>query len=147
MIYDDLTRQVLLAATGGSFACFALWAAFRPKSLVTTLGYTLESKNAISEFHAIYVGVFIAQAWLCALAFARIADAAIGNLVAIFLLSQPFGRVIAALRGSLPSGLLLALFIMEFVGASFSFRFNPVPNLQPCRPIDSVTLPLYLSFL
>jgi hypothetical protein len=28
MIYDDLTRQVLLAATGGSFACFALWAAF-----------------------------------------------------------------------------------------------------------------------
>ena len=47
MIYDDFSRQVLLTVTGGIFACFALWAAFRPKSLATSLGYTLASKNAI----------------------------------------------------------------------------------------------------
>lgn len=87
MIYDDFSRQVLLAITGSIFACFALWAALKPKSLATSLGYALASKNAISEFHAIYVGVFIAQAWLCALACARIADAEIGNLVAILLLA------------------------------------------------------------
>jgi len=125
MIYDDLTRQVLLAAAGGSFAWFALWAAFSPRSLATTLGYTLESKNAISEFHAIYVGVFTAQAWLCVLAFTRIEDAAIGNLVAVFLLSQPFGRVMATFRGGLPSGLLLALFIMEFVGGILLLLVQP----------------------
>lgn len=89
MIYDDFSRQVLLAATGGIFVCFVLWAVLKPKSLATTLGYTLASKNAVSEFHAIYVGVFIAQAGLCALAFVRVADAMLGNLVAIFLLSQP----------------------------------------------------------
>ena len=125
MIYDDLTRQILLAATGGSFACFALWAAFSPRSLATTLGYTLESKNAISEFHAIYVGVFIAQVCLCILALTRIEEAAIGNLVAVFLLSQPFGRMIAAFRDSLPSGLLLALFIMEFVGGILLLLVQP----------------------
>ncbi|MEM1309306.1 MAG: hypothetical protein AAGF98_07375 [Cyanobacteria bacterium P01_H01_bin.153] len=61
MIYADFSR-LLLAATGGSFAFFALWAVFSPQSLATTLEYTLPSKNAIREFHAIYVGVFIAQA-------------------------------------------------------------------------------------
>lgn len=125
MIFTDFGRQVLLAATGGSFACFALWATFSPKSLAVTLGYTLQSKNAISEFHAIYVGVFIAQACLCALAVARIEDAAIGNSVAVFLLGQPFGRLIATFRGGLPSGLLLALFIMEFVGGILLLMVQP----------------------
>ena len=107
MIFTDFGRQVLLAATGGSFACFALWATFSPKSLAATLGYTLQSKNAISEFHAIYVGVFIAQACLCALALARIEDAAIGNLVAVFLLGHSS---------------------WSLWGASFSCWFNPTSN-------------------
>ena len=130
MIYADFSRQVLLAATGGRFAFFALWTAFSPQSLNDLgvhLGYTLPSKNAISEFHAIYVGVFIAQAWWCALAFARIEDAAIGNLVAVFLLSQPFGRVIAALRGSLPSALLLVLFILELIRGILLLLVQPTP--------------------
>ena len=125
MIHDDLSRQVLLAATGGIFVCFALWAAVKPKSLATTLGYTLTSKNAVSEFHAIYVGVFIAQAGLCALAFVRVTDAMLGNLVAIFLLSQPVGRVIAIFRGGFPSGFLLMLFAMEIAGGIIVLLVQP----------------------
>ena len=125
MIYDDFSRQVLLAATGGIFASFSLWAALKPQSLATSLGYTLASKNAISEFHAVYVGVFIAQASLCALAYTRVVDAAIGNLVAVFLLGQPFGRMIAAFRGSWPAGFLLVLFIMEFVGGGLILLVQP----------------------
>ncbi len=125
MIYDDVSRQVLLAITGSIFACFALWAALKPKSLVASLGYTLTSNNAISEFHAIYVGVFIAQAWLCFFACTRVADAALGNLVAVFLLGQPFGRLIAAFRGGWPTGFLLMLFIMEFAGGSIILLVQP----------------------
>ena len=125
MIHDDLSRQVLLAATGGIFVCFVLWAVLKPKSLATTLGYTLASKNAVSEFHAIYVGVFIAQAGLCALAFVRVTDAMLGNLVAIFLLSQPVGRVIATFRGGFPSGFLLTLFVMEIAGGIIVLLVQP----------------------
>lgn len=125
MIYDDVSRQVLLAFTGGVFACFALWATLKPKSLATSLGYTLTSKNSISEFHAIYVGVFIAQTCLCALACTRVTDAALGNLVAVFLLGQPFGRMIATFRGGWPAGFLLVLFIMEFVGGGIILLVQP----------------------
>ena len=125
MIYDNFSRQILLAATGAIFVGFAIWAATNPKSLATSLGYTLTSKNAISEFHAIYVGVFIAQALLCALAWTRVTDAIIGNLVAIFLLSQPLGRMIAVFRGGWPVGFLRVLFIMEIMGGGLILLVQP----------------------
>ena len=125
MIYNDLIRQILLAATGGIFIFFALWAVIKPESLASSLGYELKTKNAISEFHAIYVGVFIAQSLLCALAFIRVEDAMIGNLVAVFLLSQPLGRFIASIRSGLPSGFLMMLFIMELAGGLILLGVQP----------------------
>jgi hypothetical protein len=38
MVYDDLLRQVMLAATGGVFLFFALWATAKPSSLAAVLG-------------------------------------------------------------------------------------------------------------
>jgi len=116
MIHDDLIRQILLAATGGIFVGFALWAALAPRQLAATIGYRLDSANATSEFHAIYVGVFLAQALLCALAVVRIDDAIIGDLVAIFLLAQPFGRAIAWFRKGWPAGPLRVAMLLELFG-------------------------------
>lgn len=125
MIYNDLIRQILLAATGIVFVIFALWATVKPESLATILGYELSNKNAFSEFHAIYVGVFIAQALLCTLAIVRVQDAAIGDLVALFLLSQPVGRLIAVVRRGFPSGFLLQLFIIELVSGIILLAVRP----------------------
>ena len=125
MIYDDFIRQVLLATTGCIFAFFALWATLKPKLLATVLGYELQTRNAISEFHAIYVGLFLAQALLCVLALTRVEDAVLGNLVSIFLLAQPLGRVIATFRGGFPSGLLLALFATEIAGGIIVLLVQP----------------------
>ncbi|CAM3505139.1 DUF4345 family protein [Parendozoicomonas haliclonae] len=125
MFYDDSIRQILLAATGCTFLAFSLWALIQPKSLATTLGYELKSSNSISEFHAIYVGVFLAQALLCALAFIRIEDAMLGNLVAIFLLAQPVGRCIALLRGGHTTGILKLLFLAEVIGGLILLAVQP----------------------
>ena len=58
----------------------------RPRSMAKTLGYEVSAPNGWSEFGAIYVGVFIAQALLCGLAISRVSDAVLGDLCAIFLL-------------------------------------------------------------
>ncbi len=125
MIYDDLIRQILLAATGGIFVVFAIWAVIKPEGLATIIGYKLKTTNAYSEFHAIYVGVFVAQSILCALAFVRVQDAVIGDLVAVFLLSQPVGRLIAALRRGFPSGFMLVLFALEVAGGIILILVRP----------------------
>lgn len=116
MIYDDLARQILLAATGCIFIAFAAWAAAAPKSMANSLGYRLDSPNATSEFHAIYLGVFVAQALLCLLAFVRIDDAIVGDLVAVFLLAQPAGRAAAWLRAGWPTGFLRLALALELFG-------------------------------
>ena len=65
------------------------------------------------------------QAGLCALAWTWVADAAIRNLVAVFLLGQ--GRIIAAFRGGWPAGFLLMLFIMELAGGGIILLVQSSP--------------------
>ena len=125
MIESDLLRQVLLSATGVTFVGFALWAIVAPAAFAKPMGYRLDNPNAVSEFHAIYVGVFFAQALLCALAAVRVTDAALGDLVAVFLLAQPVGRLMAAARGSVPTGVLKALFAIEVIGGVILLLVRP----------------------
>ena len=125
MIESDLLRQLLLGATGATFVGFALWGIAAPVAMAKPLGYALDNNNARSEFHAIYVGVFIAQALLCALAAMRVEDAVLGDLVAVFLLAQPVGRLIAGLRGAFPTGVLRALFAIELIGGVVLLLVRP----------------------
>lgn len=125
MIHDDFILQLMLIATSMVFVVFALWATFSSKSLANMLGYTLSVPNGQSEFHAIYVGVFFAQAALCVLAALRISDSVLGDLVAFFLLAQPLGRLIALHRFGAPQGALSWLFALELAGCSALLLVRP----------------------
>lgn len=116
MIHSDLLRQLLLASTAAIFIIFAAWALIRPRTLAKTLGYELSAPNGWSEFGAIYVGVFIAQALLCGLAISRVDDAVLGDLCAVFLLLQPAGRLLPLFRYGAPTGLLRLLMVLELFG-------------------------------
>ena len=113
MVYDDSIRQVLLAATAGMILFFVIFALLKPKQFAGMAGYELKTVNAHNEFHAIYVGVFLAQAILCVLAITRVQDAIIGDMVAVFILAQPFGRCIAGFRFGWPEGMMRAAFAVE----------------------------------
>lgn len=126
MIHDDFIRQLMLIATGMVFVSFALWATFSSKSLANLLGYTLSIPNGQSEFHAIYVGVFSAQAALCGLAAIRVSDPVLGDLVAFFLLAQPLGRLIALPRFGAPQGMMRWLFVLELAAGGALLLIRPV---------------------
>lgn len=125
MIYDDLIRQFLLSATALVFLFFCLWALIKPTLLASMLGYELKTPNSISEFHAIYVGVFAAQALLCCLAVTRVEDAIVGDLVAVFLLAQPLARLVAFFRKGIPIGFLRVLFILEIIAGLALLMVRP----------------------
>lgn len=128
MLYDDSWRQLLLALCGLSFLAFAAWAAVHPDSLAGLLGYTLKTANSHSEFHAIYVGVFLAQTSLCVLAALRVQDAALGNLVGLFLLAQPLGRLLAWPRFGAPQGAKRMLFAAEALGGLLVLLVQPTAS-------------------
>ena len=125
MLQSDLIRQVLLALVAANFVLFALWALTRAEQLAAVLGYRLSNPNSHSEFGAIYVGVFLAQALLCLLALVRVDDAILGDLVAVFLLMQPVGRLLPLLRHGTPTGLLRLLLVLEVFSAAALFAVRP----------------------
>lgn len=125
MIYSDAIRQFLLGATAAVFLAFTIWSLVGPRGLANMLGYELRAPNGNSEFGAIYTGVFIGQALLCLLALVRVRDATLGDLVAVFLLLQPVGRLPPLLRYGAPQGFLRVLLVAEVLSGLLLLAVRP----------------------
>src|SRR4051812_25738697 len=89
------------------------------------LGYVLTGANGHSEFYAIYLGVWLATAALAIHAALRVRQALLGDLVAMFVLAQPAGRLFALVKFGLPEGLLLAMFALETIGGLLILGVRP----------------------
>jgi len=125
VIRSDLARRVLLGLTALVFVLIAIRAVYAPEKIASGLGYILTGPNGYSEIHAIYLGVWLATAVLAVLAAVRIRQALLGDLLAMFVLAQPAGRLIALVRFGLPEGPLLAMFALEVVGGLLILWVRP----------------------
>ena len=102
-----------LVATVSSLA--ALVAMLDPDMVATAMGVFLVGVNGYSQFYAIYVGVRLATAGLALLAARRGDQPILGDLVALFLLAQPAGRLVAAFAIGLPRGVLFVVCGIELL--------------------------------
>ena len=125
MIHSDLVRRILLSLTALVFIVIAARGVFAPEQMAAGLGYVLTGPNGHSEFYAIYLGVWLATAALAILAAVRVRQPLIGDLVAMFVLAQPVGRLFALVRFGLPEGLLLAMFALEAFGGLLILGVRP----------------------
>ena len=75
----------------------------------------------VTGFSVLLLSVFDSQATYGILLSTTIVVA----LVADFLLSQPVGRVLSALRTGLPSGFMLFLFVAAFAGGILLLAVRP----------------------
>ena len=125
MIHSDLLRRILLSITALIFIVIAVQGVFAPEQMAAGLGYILNGPNGYSEFYAIYFGVWLATAALAILAAVRVRQSLIGDLVAMFVLAQPVGRLFALAQFGLPQGLLLVMFALEAVGGLLILCVRP----------------------
>jgi len=124
MVSADEIRQIFVALIGLTFLGFALWALISPRQLAQVLGQQWSNGNGGNEFHAIYIGVFLAQALLCLVALLNPDIAILTDLVIAFLLAQPLGRLFALFRGFRTQGLLTLLFSLEVLGGGLLVLFR-----------------------
>lgn len=125
MIHSDITRRTLLYLTALVFVAIAIHAVIAPEQMASGLGYALKGANGYSEFYAIYLGVWLATAILAILAAVRIRHPLLGDLLAMFILAQPAGRLFALVSYGLPEGFLLAMFALETVGGILILAVRP----------------------
>jgi hypothetical protein len=109
-------RQVLLGLTAAVFVAIAIASLVAPKAMAQGLGYSLLSVDALSEFRAIYVGLWLATAVLFVVAIRRVEMALLGDLCAILVLGQTGGRIISLLLDGIPSKNVWPIFLLEAVG-------------------------------
>ena len=98
------------------FTGVAVGSALAPHKMAAGLGYTLDNVDALNEFRAIYVGLWLATAGLLIIALRRINDPLLGDLGAMLVLGQTSGRLLSLLLDGTPSVRIWPLFILEAIG-------------------------------
>lgn len=100
---SSLARQALLGLTAAAFALIAIVSLLAPRRMAEGLGYSLQNIDALSEFRAVYVGLWLATAVLLVVALRRVRVARLGDLCAILVLGQTTGRVVSLILDGIPS--------------------------------------------
>ena len=123
-------RRFLLGVPALVFVLVALASLVAPHRMAEGLGYSLDSVDALSEFRAVYVGVWLATAALLVVALRRVQDALLGDLCAVLILGQTFGRVVSLLLDGIPSGRVWPMFILEALGGAALLVVRPSARMR-----------------
>ena len=103
----------------------ALFALLDPDRVATQFGMLLVGVNGYSQFYAIYVGARLATAGLALLAARHGDQPLLGDVTALFLLSQPFGHLVASFAIGLPQGIVLELCGLQLLGGITLLALRP----------------------
>ena len=130
-------RQVLLGLTAAVFVAIAIASLVAPRVMAQELGYSLLSVDALSEFRAIYVGLWLATAVLLVVAMRHVHLALLGDLCAILVLGQTGGRIMSLLLDGIPSRRVWPMFLLEALGGIALLGVRPsVPTSTMSGAVD-----------
>ncbi len=122
---SSTARRILLALVALVFAAIAVGSLVVPHEMAKGLGYTLANTDALNEFRAIYVGLWLATAAIFALAARRVENALLGDVCALLLLGQVAGRVASLLIDGAPSERIWPIFAVELIGGLALLAVRP----------------------
>ncbi len=130
----ERARQVLLAVTALIFLGIAAGSLVAPHRMARDLGYTLDNVDALNEFRAIYVGLWLAKAAFFVVAARRAADLPLlGDLGGMLLLGQTVGRLSSLILDGLPARpMIWTVLLVEAAGGIVVLLLRP-RALAPAR--------------
>ena len=119
------TRQILLGITAAVFVAIAVASLVRPHTMAEGVGYTLGGVDALSEFRAVYVGLWLATAVFLVVALRRVHEPLLGDLAALLILGQTAGRVLSLALDGVPSARVWPMFVLEAIGGIALLAVRP----------------------
>ncbi len=114
-------RRFIFGVTALVFFVIAIASVFWPQVMADPLGYQLSNTNALSEFRAIYVGLWLVHVLFFIYAAKNIDNVLIGDVCGLLILGQVVGRAISLAIDGLPTYDLWPTAIVELVGAALIF--------------------------
>jgi hypothetical protein len=114
MLHSNGFRRFALRAAAAVFVLVAAQSTIWPEQLF--LGERLDTVDARNEFRAIYLGLWLATAVLLWTAARRVEEPLLGDLGALLILGQVFGRLVSLALDGLPGPRTWSIGALELVG-------------------------------
>lgn len=127
-------RRVLLALSALVFLGVAVGSLIAPHDMAQGLGYRLDDVDALSEFRAVYVGMWLAMAALLAFACRWVEEPLLGDVAALLILGQTLGRLASLVFDGMPSGRIWPMFALEGLGAIALLWVRPTVSREESGP-------------
>lgn len=127
---SNRARRALLAATALVFLGVAVGSLLAPHEMAAGLGYRLDNVDALNEFRAVYVGMWLAMAAVLGWAFRRIEEPCFGDVAALLLLGQTVGRLISLVLDGGPSGRIWPMLVLEGLGGIALLWVRPTAKAE-----------------
>jgi hypothetical protein len=118
-------RRVVLGLAALTFAAIAVGSLVAPRQMAQPFDYVLDTTNALSEFRAIYVGLWLAHVFVLAWAALRIDLAYLGDVAGVLVLGQVAGRLVGIAIDGLPDLRLAPPAVAELVAGSLILLLRP----------------------
>lgn len=132
---SNRARRALLAATALVFLGVAVGSLLVPHEMAAGLGYRLDNVDALNEFRAVYVGMWLAMAALLVLALRRVEEPLLGDVAALLILGQTLGRLISLVLDGAPSARIWPMFVLEAAGAAALLFVRPSKATSQPAPV------------
>jgi hypothetical protein len=116
VIRNSRLRQAILALASLVFVGIAVGSLLAPHEMADGLGYTLGNVDALSEFRAIYVGLWLSIAAVLLVAGRRVEQGLLGDLAAGLILGQTLGRLLSLVLDGPPTSRIWPMFALETLG-------------------------------
>lgn len=109
-------RMLLFLGVAAVYLLITFQVLRRPSSVMQDVGLRFDNINGLSEFHAIYVGIWSVTAAMLIYSAFFPQERALAVFAALMVLAQPMGRIVALFRGGLPRGKMQLMFVLETIG-------------------------------
>jgi len=115
VLRSDTARRIVLILPALAFLRVAVGALVAPQTMASQFHLRLDHVDALNEYRAVYVGLWLAQAVIFGWAVRDVRRVWLGDLGALLVLGQVVGRLVSFVLDGLPSAQVWPTFAAELV--------------------------------
>jgi hypothetical protein len=115
----------VLALAAAAFAAIALGSLVAPHQMAAPFDYELATRNALNEYRAIYVGLWLAHVAVLSWAALRIDLTYLGDVAGLLILGQVAGRLASFVLDGLPDARIAPPAMAELAAGGLILLLRP----------------------
>jgi len=108
-------RQILLCAVAAVFLAEAAAALWNPQAAAARVGYAIDGPDGLSEYRAVYLGMFGALGIATLIAAWRVREPLLADVICAAIVAESAARLVGIVLDGVPGSVHLLNIVMEAI--------------------------------